>query len=144
GMVAIERSLSVLFGLEASDLFYRWVLPFTGLFLTPVYWLSTLPRVANVPPSETENADFTSTAIGFLGQFILVPLLLIYAAILLAYTVQIVITRELPQGMIGWMVLGFVVTGAGTWLVLHPRFMREKPLVRLFRRLWFWLTLVPL
>ncbi len=43
------------------------------------------------------------------------PLLLIYAAILLAYTAQIVVTRALPQGMIGWMVLGFVVTGAG-----HP------------------------
>jgi hypothetical protein len=144
GLLAIERSLAVLFGLEASEIFYRWVLPFTGLFLTPVYWLSTLPRVAGIPASETENPDFTSNAIGFLGQFVLVPLLLIYAAILLAYTGQITFTQQLPQGMIGWMVLGFVVTGAATWLVLYPRFMRQKPLVRLFRRVWFWLTLIPL
>jgi hypothetical protein len=144
GLLAIERSLTLLFNLDASQIFYRWVLPVTGLFLTPVYWLSTLPRVANLQASEAENPDFTSQAIGFLGQFVLVPLLLIYAAILLAYTGQIAITQQLPQGTIGWMVLGFVVTGAGTWLVLHPPFMRKKPLVRLFRRVWFWLTLIPL
>lgn len=144
GLIAIERSLSVLFNLDSSRIFYQWVLPFTGLFLTPVYWLSTLPRVAGVPVSEAENPDFTSNAIGFLGQFVLVPLLLIYGVILLVYTGQIAITQQLPQGMIGWMVLGFVVTGAATWLVLHPRFMREKPLVKLFRRFWFWLTLIPL
>ena len=46
--------------------------------------------------------------------------------------------------MIGWMVLGFVVIGAATWLVLHPPFMRTQALVRLFRRWWFWLTLIPL
>jgi hypothetical protein len=49
-----------------------------------------------------------------------VPLLVIYALILLAYAAQIAITQKLPQGMIGWMVLGFVVTGAATWLIVHP------------------------
>jgi hypothetical protein len=42
------------------------------------------------------------------------------------------------------MVLAFVVTGAANWLLLHPAFMRERLLVRLFRRIWFWLTIVPL
>jgi hypothetical protein len=144
GLVAIERSLSLLFGLNSSKLFYEWVLPFTGMFLTPVYWLSTIPRVAEYRDELLDRPDFTSTAIGLLGQFVLVPLLLIYAAILLVYTGQIVVTQQLPQGMIGWMVLGFVVTGAATWLVLHPPFMRDKPLVRIFRTAWFWLTLVPL
>jgi hypothetical protein len=46
--------------------------------------------------------------------------------------------------MIGWMVLGFVVVGAAAWLVLHPPFIRTRPLVRFFRRFWFGLTLVPL
>ncbi len=144
GFVIIERSLSMLFGLQVDDLFYRWLLPFTGLFLTPVYWLSTLPRLAEVQASEAERPEFIGKAVGFLGQFVLVPMLFIYALILLAYTAQIIVTQKLPQGMIGWMVLGFVVVGAATWLVLHPPFMRSKPLVKLFRRLWFWLTLVPL
>lgn len=144
GILAIERSLSFLFGISTESLFYRWVLPFVGLFLTPVYWLSTLPRVAGYQVPQIDRPEFVGTAVGFLGQFVLVPLLFIYAAILLAYTAQIVVTQTLPQGTIGWMVLGYVVAGAATWLVLHPEFMRERALVRLYRRLWFWLTLIPL
>lgn len=144
GLAAIERSLAILFGLETGQVFYNWVLPFTGLFLTPVYWLSTLPRLSAYRAEELEKPDFLPRAFGFLGQFVLVPLLLIYGLILLAYTAQIVVTQKLPEGMIGWMVLGFVTIGAATWLVLHPPFMRTRALVRLFRSWWFWLTLIPL
>jgi hypothetical protein len=144
GLPAIERSLGILFGLETGQIFYNWVLPFTGFFLTPVYWLSTLPRLSAYRAEELARPDFLPRAFGFLGQFVLVPLLLIYSLILVAYAAQIVITQKLPQGMIGWMVLGFVVIGAATWLVLHPPFMRSRALVRLFRRWWFWLTLIPL
>jgi len=144
GFLVIERSLSMLFGLDTGRLFYQWLLPFTGLFLTPVYWLSTLPRLSEIEASQAERPEFIGKAVGFLGQFVLVPMLFIYALILLAYTAQIIVTQRLPEGMIGWMVMGFVVVGAATWLVLYPPFMRDKPLVRLFRRTWFWLTLVPL
>ena len=144
GIAAIERSLSVLFGVETSQIFYSWVLPFTGLFLTPVYWLATLPRLNEFDPADLERPDFVAGAVGFMGQFVLVPFLAIYAAILLVYAGQIVITQRLPEGMIGWMVLGFVVAGAATSLVLHPAFMRRRPLVRLFHRAWWWLTVIPL
>ncbi|KQW77096.1 hypothetical protein ASC89_18000 [Devosia sp. Root413D1] len=144
GLAAIERSLGILFGLETGQVFYNWVLPLTGLFFTPVYWLSTLPRLSGYRAEELQRPDFLPRAFGFLGQFVLVPLLLIYGLILLAYTLQIVVTQKLPEGMIGWMVLGFVTVGAATWLVLHPPFMRSRALVRVFRTWWFWLTLVPL
>jgi hypothetical protein len=144
GILVIERSLSILFGLEAPDLFYRWVLPVIGLFFTPLYWLSTLPRLEKFDEGYLTRPDFIARAIGFLGQFVLTPLLLAYSLILLAYMVQIVVLRHLPQGILGWMVLAFVVTGAANWLLLHPAFMRERLLVRLFRRYWFWLTIVPL
>ncbi|RUT32831.1 DUF4153 domain-containing protein [Arsenicitalea aurantiaca] len=144
GMVAIERSLAILFGLETRDFFYDVVLPVVGAFLAPVYWLTTLPRLDAYDPNALRRPDFLARAVGFLGQFILAPVLFAYAGILLAYTVQIAVTGTLPQGMLGWMVLGYVVSGAATYLLLHPAFMRERALVRLFRRIWFWLTLVPL
>lgn len=144
GIAAIERSLSILFGLGTGRIFYNVVLPFVGLFLAPVYWLATLPKLTDFRAGELDRVDFLPLSIGFIGQFILVPLLVIYALILLAYAAQIAITQTLPEGMIGWMVLGFVVTGAATWLIVHPAFMRSRPLVRLFRAWWFWLTLAPL
>jgi len=144
GTLAIERSLELLFGLSTSTLFYNWILPLAVFFLGPVYWLSTLPRMSEFNPADLTTPDFLTRAIGFLGQFILTPLLLIYALILLAYAGQIVITQTFPTGVIGWLVLTFVVTGAATWLVLHPQFLRERALVRLFHRSWFWLTVVPI
>jgi hypothetical protein len=144
GIAAIERSVALLFGFESGSLFYMFVLPVVGVFFTPLYWLSTLPRLSAYDEKALIEPDFISRAIGFLGQFILTPLLLAYALILLAYTAQIVILRHMPDGMLGWMVLGFTITGAATWLVLHPPFMRSRGLVRLFRRYWFWLTIIPL
>jgi hypothetical protein len=144
GAIAIERSIAALFGIELGKPIYEWVLPIVAFFLAPVYWLSTLPTAREIQSSTTERPEFVAKAVAFLGQFILAPLLLIYAAILIAYIIQIVLTQHLPSNMIGWMVLGFVTTGAGTWLLLHPPYMRSRPLVRLFRTYWFWLTLLPL
>ncbi|MEX2277999.1 MAG: DUF4153 domain-containing protein [Cucumibacter sp.] len=144
GTLAIERSLELLFSLRSSDLFYHWVLPIAVILLGPVYWLSTIPRLADYAERDLTEPDFLTRAIGFLGQFILTPLLLIYALILLAYGAQILVTQRFPVGVLGWLVLIFVVTGAANWLVLHPEFIRNRPLVRLFRRSWFWLTVIPI
>ncbi len=144
GIIAIERSLALLFGFDASQLFYSIVLPVIGFFFLPLYWLSTLPDLASFDPRAFDEPDFLSRAIGFLGQFVLTPLLFAYALILYAYAAQILVTLTLPQGTLGWMVLAFCITGAANWLLLFPPFMRERPLVRFFRRFWFWLTLVPL
>jgi len=144
GLVAIERSLAILFGLRLNDIVYEFILPVAGLFLTPVYWLATVPRLDEYDAEALERPEFLSRAIGFLGEFVLTPLLVVYALILVAYAVQIAVTGEFPNGLLGWMVPVFVVTGAANWLVLHPPFMRRHRIVRLFRRVWYWLTIVPL
>lgn len=144
GMLVIDRSLALLFNIDTSALLIDTVLPVFGLFFAPVYWLSTIPALDDFEQKDMTEPDFLSRAIGFLGQFVLTPLLLIYAAILFAYTVQILIQQQLPEGTLGWMVLFFVVAGAANWLVLHPPFMRAHKLVQLFRAYWFWLTLLPI
>lgn len=143
GLVAVERAMAILFGIKASKIFYEFLLPFTGLFLTPVYWLSTIPHLHEYSETDISEPDFLSKAIGFLGQFILTPFLFIYALILLAYGVQIALTQALPEGMLAWMVLGFTIVGAANWLVLHPKFMHTRPMVKYFRKFWFWLSIIP-
>ncbi|MCF6343624.1 MAG: DUF4153 domain-containing protein, partial [Devosiaceae bacterium] len=144
GLVAIERTFTLLFGLDISDIFYQYLLPVAGLFLVPFYWLSAIENLNEVSAKELEKPDFLSKSIGFLGQFLFVPFLFAYALILLVYAVQIVFTQTMPVGTLGWMVLGFTITGAVAWLLVYPRFMREKTMVKLFRATWFWLTIVPL
>lgn len=143
GLASIERALSILFGVEIGDVVYRWLLPVVTGFLVPAYWLSTLPRIDAVEPAPVAP-DVVAGAGGFAAQFIAAPLLLVYGAILHAYALQIALTQTLPQGLLGWMVLGFVVAGAATWLALDPPFLRERLVPRLFRRFWYWVTLVPL
>lgn len=144
GIIAIERAVATLFGLNASTLTYRIVLPVIGFFFAPLYWLSTLPRLDDYDPRVLTTPDFLARAVGLVGKFVLIPLLLAYAAILLVYAGQIAITQKLPQGTLGWMVMGFVVAGASAWLVLYPPFIRDSRIVSFFRRAWFWLTLLPL
>ena len=144
GLVAIERSLSLLFGLNISDIFYQYLLPFAGLFLAPVFWLSTIDNLDEINAKELEQPDFISKSFGFLGQFLFVPFLIAYALILLAYAVQIIFAQVLPLGTLGWMVLSFTTIGAIAYLLVYPSFMRQRLLVKLFRNFWFWLTIIPL
>lgn len=144
GLFAISSSLDVLFGLDVNDLFYQWIYPVFCVFLGPVYWLTTLPKLESFIDEKDAAPDFISRAIGLLGQYILTPLLLIYAVILFAYAVQIAVSRALPAGTLGWMVLSFVIVGAVNVLILHPSFLKEKIAVKLFKRFWFWTTLIPL
>ncbi len=144
GLIVIERSLFLLFELDVLEIFYSYLLPFAGFFLVPIYWLSTIENLDKLEAKELETPDFISKAIGFLGQFLFVPVLFVYALILLAYGVQIAITQTMPVGMLGWMVIGFTITGVGTWLLVYPSFIRKKLMVRLFRKTWFWLTIIPL
>jgi len=144
GIFAIENSLSVLFGFRSEKFFYQILLPLTGLFFIPFYWLSTIPKLYAYSEDEILEPEFLSLAIGFMGQFVMVPFLFVYSLILLAYGVQIVFAGELPHGTLSWMVLAYTIAGAATWLILHPSFMHSRPLVKYFRRFWFLMTIVPI
>jgi hypothetical protein len=78
-----------------------------------------------------------------LVKFVLVPLLLVYTAILYAYAIKIALARELPKGTLGGMVVGYLLVGAGTLLVGYPSRETGGPLVRLFWRYWVELAALP-
>ena len=78
-----------------------------------------------------------------LVKFVLVPLLLVYTAILYAYAAKIALAWELPKGTLGAMVVGYLFAGAGTLLFGYPTRETGGPLVRLFWRYWVWLAALP-
>lgn len=144
GLLAVDRSLDLLFGISIWHFLVDWVLPVVFCFLAPVYWLSVLPRLDDFDATTLVKPDFLTGAIGFVGLIILTPLLFVYSLILVAYAVQIALTQTLPVGVLGWLVLAFVVTGAANWLILHPAFIRDRWLSRFYLRAWFWATVLPL
>ena len=141
GIFAITGALRSLFGVDMRDLVEDWMLPIGLGFLAPMAWLSMLPRHDEGDADSLRNPGFISKAVGFLGTWILAPLTLIYAVILLAYGVKIVLTQSVPDGEIAALVTPFLIIGALTWLILDPPFIQRKRLARWYTKLWFPLSM---
>lgn len=70
-----------------------------------LFWLSHLAGTPTVYTFTTENFP---KVLRIFAEFILGFLLIIYAAILLAYTGKILISGVWPNGMIASLIFGFV------------------------------------
>ena len=141
GVMAIQEALKSLFGLNIRDLTEHLLLPIGLGLLAPLYWLSTVPRVDEPYDELIDKPGFVSKAVAFLGTWLLSPLTLIYAVILLAYAVKILVAGALPKGEIAQLTTPFLLIGTLTWLVLEPPFIKEKALAKLFRKVWFLLSI---
>ncbi len=141
GIFVIDRSLDVLFGIDFERLVLNVVFPLSFGFLAPLTWLSAVPAPAGAGALQPDH--FLDRAVRAIARFILVPLLLTYAVILFAYSLQILVTWQLPNGQIGWMVSAFGAAGAATTLLLHPERETGGRLVKGFLDWWYAATLVP-
>ena len=137
GVMAIQAALKSLFGLRIDYLNEHLILPIGLGFLAPLYWMSTLPAVNESYEELYETPGFVSKAVAFLGTWLLAPLTLIYAAIILAYGVKIILAGSLPKGEIAQLVTPFLIVGTLTWLLLEPPFVKTKFLAKIFRKFWF-------
>jgi hypothetical protein len=143
GLSAIFATLNILFALQLPPHWQEHVLTVSLCFVAPVSFLAFAPRSLTDPITAREEGDFTMRAAAALVKFVLVPLLLVYTAILYAYAIKIALARELPKGTLGGMVVGYLLVGAGTLLVGYPSRETGGPLVRLFWRYWVELAALP-
>ena len=90
-----------------------------------------------------KNGDYP-VILKFFTQFILVPLLLIYAVILYFYSAKILINWELPRGWVSYLILAYSVVGILAILLVHPlKDDSTKSWVRIFSNVFYY-TLAPL
>ena len=143
GISAILASLTYLFGIPVPDDLYGHVWLSTGLFAAPLFGLGQLPDRFDEKPGEALQG-FMDRGMRALGDFVAAPLLILYAIILHLYALKIVVTGEVPQGQIGWLVLtyGFCIFAA--LLVINPFFDRARAPTRAFLRLWPFFLPIPL
>lgn len=141
GVLAISAALKSLFGVNIEGVMSDVILPIGLGFFAPLYWLSTLPPVDEDFSELYENPGFVSKAVAFMGTWLLAPLTLIYAVILLAYGIKIGATMTLPKGEIAQLTLPFLMIGTLTWLILEPPFIREVSVAKVFRKVWFPLSI---
>ena len=139
GMLAISEAVRALFGVNLDDLTMDTVLPVGLAFLAPIYWLGTLPRYGEA--ADVEELSFEARALSFLGTWMLAPLVIIYALIVLAYGIKILVQWDLPKGEIAGLVSPFIGVGMLVWLMLEPKVLKESGFVRFYRKAWHWVML---
>lgn len=134
-LVAIDN----LFGLDVAEELYG------DLFALIAFGFHTWFFTAGVPRDlgELEAVEEYPRGLKLFSQFVLIPLVTVYLAILLAYLAKVVITTEWPSGWIGWLVSCVAVAGILSILLTHPiRHRRENAWMVTYGR-WFWLAMIP-
>ena len=144
GLLAITTSLKFLFGIDPIHNVEEHVVALAAALVAPIYGLALMPRDLD---TALEVADHRGSplerGVSVLVNYILVPVVVIYALILHAYAAKIALIQSLPKGQIGTMVAIFAVGGTGVWLISWPWRDTGTRLLRLFMRGWFWLTIIP-
>lgn len=139
GVSLVLVSIRYLFEIKIADEIYAdiWVLSWGILF--PVYVLYNMSKEFEF---EEEACGFPR-GVSFIANYILVPLMFVYLAILYAYFLKIVVQWELPRGNLGWMITAFGSVGIVTKLLAYPIRNKGTRLLALFDRYYYYALLLP-
>jgi hypothetical protein len=144
GLAAIVESLNFLFNANLPDNLFQHIWSTSASLIAPIYGLSLMPKDLNEEVDiASQKGTMLARGVSVLVNYVLVPVILIYAVILHAYAVKIVLEQSLPEGQIGTIVTIFALGGTGAWLIAWPWREEGTRLLRWFIRGWFWLTIVP-
>ena len=139
GLSVALLALDKLLGVDIGDKSYvRLLILVAFVFLTWVF-VGGVPRdIAGL-----EQVDEYPRGLELFSQYVLVPLVAVYLAILTIYLLKVVITARWPSGWIGYLVSTVSATGILALLLVHPVATREdRRWVGTFSR-WFWIVLLP-
>ncbi len=102
--------------------------------------------LAGVPSGEAKHDPelHPEPLLKVLGLYILAPILAVYTLILYLYLLKIVVTWELPDGWVSWLVTVLATGGLATALLLYPHRMRGGNRVVEFLGRWTGVVIAPL
>ncbi|MBN1398106.1 MAG: DUF4153 domain-containing protein [Bacteroidetes bacterium] len=111
----------------------------SGIFNT-WFFLSGVPARSDIA---NDNINYPK-GLKIFTQYVLIPLVVVYVCILYAYMGKIIIEWDWPKGWVGYLVLGFSITGIFSLLLIHPikEFSENKWIAVVWR--WFYIVLIPL
>ena len=124
GLSLALLSLDKLFGMNIPDNSYGYLSVLCFVLFGSVYFLSSLPRVNK---NEEEKPIEFPKIYKILGLYILLPILGIYILILYVYLAKIIVTWELPNGWVSWLVSILGIVGYLTISLLHPLLLLPNP-----------------
>lgn len=133
GMVLALLSLEFLFQVHLDGSLYFKVFAFSAGMLLTLLFVSYLPEA----PWNTQVKPYPSLLEMF-SKYLLIPLLILYAVILTAYAVKILVQWDLPRGGVSWLILVFGFLGFAVYFIVYPVSPSSKStLIRRFYPVFF-------
>jgi len=141
GLAIALATSNYLFGWNLTEKIYGYLLVFVmGVFHT-LFFLSGVPAgFSSLQPDYPRPLKLFT-------QYVLIPLAVLYLAIILVYEVNVVINWVLPKGIIATLILGYGVYGILSLLLVFPvRGQAGNQWIGTFSRLFYFLLfpLIPL
>ena len=140
GLTIALAAADYLFGVDVKPERYMqlWII-MAGLFHT---WLF----LAGIPKNldELNSAEDYPKGLKVFTQYILLPLVILYFVILIAYEAKILATWNWPKGWVSELILWYAIVGILSLLLLYP--LRDKSgnlWIQVFIK-WFFRALIPL
>jgi len=139
GLSLAMFAIHTLFDVDIDEEIYADIWLFAAFILGPIYALSWVPK--RFEYSDTDCQD--PTGLRFIANWIFAPMVFVYLLILYAYFIKIIISGEVPNGYLSYMISGFAGAGIVTYLVAWP--MRESGAIqlRLFYKIFFPALIIP-
>lgn len=127
-----------LFHLNMNNKVYLYLfIVLTFLFIT-LYFLHHFPRTWSFEEEKPYAKGFS-----VLCKYILIPVMMLYAVIVLVYVLKIVLQWSLPQGYVSYLVLGFATVGILTYLLNYRLPETDDALLPRWYKQGFWWALTP-
>jgi hypothetical protein len=138
GIAAAIGAMNLLFNFKFEwDTFVILWIWIVGIFCT-IFFLAGLPKDVDQLDSETDYPK----GLKVFTQYVLIPLATVYVVILLAYEAKILITWNLPKGLVSNLILGYAVFGILSLLLVYPiRERDENKWLKTFARSFYFLLL---
>lgn len=124
-----------LFGVDIREEWYfrLWVF-IVGIF-SVWFFLSGIPKYFD----KLEGIHIYPKGIKIFTQYILLPIVTVYAIILYVYFIKVLITRDWPVGWVVYLVSGYSFLGIFSFLLLYPIYnIEQNKGVRLFTKIFFY------
>lgn len=137
GLAAIIFSVENLFEVNIKDEIYFYMfLVVSGIFAPSLF-------LAKIPKNNYKflHSDYPK-ALKILLLYIVIPLIIVYTAILYAYFVKIIVTTNWPVGLVSHLVLWYSVISVGVIFLIFP-VLHENKLAKSFT-FWFPKVIIPI
>ncbi|HEU5217774.1 MAG TPA: DUF4153 domain-containing protein, partial [Gemmatimonadales bacterium] len=134
GLAIALAALDKLFGVHIPNKAYPHLMVALAFLFHPWFFLAGVPKDFNALDAREDYPLILKV----FSQFVLIPLVTVYLAILTAYLGKVVLTRVWPSGWIGYLVSCVSTAGVLALLLVHPiRRRGDTPWVNTYARWWF-------